>query len=164
MVVNKYDNAKFVEIGVWMGKSACYMGTKIKEAHKNIQFDAIDTFEGTAGSLVHQPIVEENGGSVFQKFQRNVRALHLQDYIRPVINDSIQASKDYVNESIDFIFIDGDHSYDAVRADIVTWTPKLKKDGIIAGHDIDAPEVKRAVESVFGNTWKQKGNCWIYEN
>ena len=34
----------------------------------------------------------------------------------------------------EIIFIDGDHSYDAVKLDIKSWSPKLKNDGIICGH------------------------------
>ena len=43
-MANKFNNAKFVEIGVWKGKSAVFMAEKIKESRKNIQFWAIDTF------------------------------------------------------------------------------------------------------------------------
>lgn len=37
--------------------------------------------------------------------------------------------------SLDFAFIDADHTYDAVRADIGAWWPKIRVGGILAGHD-----------------------------
>jgi predicted O-methyltransferase YrrM len=65
--------------------------------------------------------------------------------------------------SLDFVFIDGDHSYNAVSADIVSWIPKLKKGGLLSGHDYANPdylfgdEVKRAVDTAVEN------NCWTLE-
>jgi len=41
--------------------------------------------------------------------------------------------------SLDFCFIDGDHRYEAVKEDIIAWTPKLRKGGILSGHDYDYP-------------------------
>lgn len=39
------------------------------------------------------------------------------------------------DESLDFIYIDANHSYDYVKADLEMWYPKLKKGGILSGHD-----------------------------
>jgi|ETNvirenome_6_85_1030632.scaffolds.fasta_scaffold08475_2 hypothetical protein len=36
---------------------------------------------------------------------------------------------------MDFVYIDGDHSYEAVKQDIADWWPKIKQGGILAGHD-----------------------------
>ena len=49
--------------------------------------------------------------------------------------------------TIDFIFIDGDHSYEACKADIAAWAPLVKKGGVIAFHDFGsrADGVTRAI-------------------
>ena len=47
--------------------------------------------------------------------------------------------------SLDFVFIDADHSTESVRSDIKNWTPKLKPSGWLMGHDIDWPSVREAV-------------------
>eukprot|EP00971_Amphidinium_carterae_P228524 4532571-Amphidinium_carterae.1 len=39
------------------------------------------------------------------------------------------------NRSLDLVFIDGDHSYEAVKRDIALWTPKVACRGILSGHD-----------------------------
>lgn len=48
----------------------------------------------------------------------------------------------------DFIYLDGDHRYAAVRADIEAWWPKLSDRGMLAGHDYsdDLPGVQQAVD------------------
>lgn len=48
---------------------------------------------------------------------------------------SMDAVKDFKDETIDFVYIDGDHSFQSVTNDIAEWTWKVKKGGIIAGHD-----------------------------
>ena len=37
--------------------------------------------------------------------------------------------------SLDFVFIDGNHKYEAVKEDISDWAPKVRKGGIVSGHD-----------------------------
>jgi hypothetical protein len=57
-------------------------------------------------------------------------------------------------EILDFVFIDADHSYEAVKADIAAWLPKIRNGGWITGHDYDPekfPGVVRAVEESFAD-------------
>lgn len=48
---------------------------------------------------------------------------------------SMEALCDIADESLDFVFIDADHTYDAVKEDINGWTPKVRKGGVVSGHD-----------------------------
>jgi len=41
----------------------------------------------------------------------------------------------FEDESLDFVYIDANHSYDHIKADMEMWYPKLKKGGIFSGHD-----------------------------
>jgi hypothetical protein len=50
--------------------------------------------------------------------------------------------------SLDFVFIDADHGTDAVRRDILAWSPKLKPTGWLIGHDINWPTVRAAVDQL----------------
>lgn len=65
--------------------------------------------------------------------------------IKSFSNDAVNNFK---NESLDFIYIDANHSYDAVTADLKLWSKKVKKGGIISGHDYarNTREVVRAVK------------------
>jgi hypothetical protein len=59
---------------------------------------------------------------------------------------SVEAARDFENESIDFVFIDGDHEFQAITNDIAEWIKKVKKGGIISGHDYG-----RSHDGQFGN-------------
>jgi len=48
---------------------------------------------------------------------------------------SIDAMKRFDDESLDFVYIDANHEYKYVMEDIVGWWRKIKKQGILAGHD-----------------------------
>lgn len=85
--------------------------------------------------------------------------VNIFDNIKYLHGDSKTLHTIFYNESVDFIYIDGDHSYEGVRADINNYTKKLKKgNSFIGGHDyIDAwPGVVSAVDEAFPEKTKQK--------
>lgn len=49
--------------------------------------------------------------------------------------DSMDARYDVQDESLDFVYIDGDHSWDYVVSDIIWWAKKVRYGGIVSGHD-----------------------------
>lgn len=61
---------------------------------------------------------------------------------------SLEAAKSFVVNTLDFVYIDADHSYESVRDDMAAWWPKVRGGGILAGHDYDShtPGVIRAVD------------------
>jgi len=82
---------------------------------------------------------------------------------------SQEASELFKDESLDFIYIDGDHHYDFIKADIALYWPKVKKGGMLGGHDMDAEflGVCRAVVE-FANKNKlticgNQNEWWIFK-
>jgi len=53
---------------------------------------------------------------------------------------SVDASKDFEDNSLDFVFLDADHTYEGIKADIMAWLPKVKDGGWICGHDYENPD------------------------
>lgn len=69
---------------------------------------------------------------------------------------SVVAAHQINDGSLDFAFLDADHSYEGVRDDIAAWLPKVRKGGWLGGHDYandmleyDFSGVKRAVDEAF---------------
>lgn len=58
---------------------------------------------------------------------------------------SDEAVVEFEDESVDFIFVDGDHKYAQVLKDCQNYYPKVKKGGLFCGHDWSLPEVNKAV-------------------
>ena len=109
--INK-PNYKFVEIGAWKGRSAAYMGAEI-EFHSRfyrdkykISLDTIDTFEG---SEEHQELLKDEEESLYDTCKKQIEPVC--DYVNIIKGDSVETSSRYEDESLDFVFIDGDHSY-----------------------------------------------------
>lgn len=48
---------------------------------------------------------------------------------------SVEGAKQFDDESLDFVYIDANHEYKFVKEDIEAWTPKVRKGGIVSGHD-----------------------------
>ena len=77
--------------------------------------------------------------------------------ISKIKKNSSDASLEFEEETLDLVYIDGAHDYENTVNDIVKWYPKLKRGGILAGHDYRYdPQIKvyEAVNEIFGNDHK----------
>ena len=62
---------------------------------------------------------------------------------------SVDAAKDFIDECLDWVYIDSDHGYGFVKEDIESWFPKVRKGGVVSGHDyIKARETLRPGDGV----------------
>jgi len=159
------DNSLFVEIGSWKGTSSTYMGVELINANKkNTKFVCIDTWgENDDGEYLSEDSIINN--TVYQEFLNNIKPLQEEGLnIIPIKNRSDLAVTEFADNSIDFIYIDGSHLYENVKNDILLYLSKMKNNSIIAGHDWQSDDVRRAVEECFGKdkiTLNQ--NTWIIQ-
>ena len=92
----------------------------------------------------------EDGRSNFHLIEQSFRTMAKNyDNIEIIKNFSKHASFGFRNKSLDFVYIDGDHNYNAVVEDIEHWQPKIKSGGYIAGHDIIIYDVLYAVQKTL---------------
>lgn len=153
----------FVEVGTWQGNSAAYMAVEIINSGKNIKFDCIDIWGRYSidGLNTKNPeLLPEN--TVEELFLKNIEPV--KHVVNPIKLSSVEGAELYKINSLDFVFIDANHVYEAVRDDLQAWFPKVKTGGIIAGHDYyNDPGVKKAVDGFFGEKNIQLGEgCWVY--
>lgn len=91
----------------------------------------------------------------------------LDDKIRYIQGDSSNSAKMFKDESFDIIFIDADHSYTAAKKDILAWLPKVRKGGVLAGHDFNVRYygVIKAVDEVLDidNIKIEDDSVWIFK-
>lgn len=113
------------EIGTHRGKNAASLLARMP----NLTLFMIDPYGGDPEhSLFYQECVTETA------FAANRR--------RIVHAYSPQAADQFSINQFDFVFIDGDHSFDAALADFYAWWPKVKSGGWLFGHDYQHPQEK----------------------
>ncbi len=156
-MVKKFDNGIFVEVGSWKGASA-YMAVEIINQNKNISFFCVDTWEGSVENKWSPSVVNK---TLYNEFKDNMSLV--EGGYTPIRKPSLTAANYFEDNTLDFVFIDASHQYADVLNDIKCWLPKMHKGGIIAGHDIDLPDVMKAVDETLGlQNVIQQENCWIY--
>lgn len=156
------NGSKIVEVGSWKGRSTSYMSVEIYNSEKDIEFYCVDTWEGGPDHQGREELSE-----LYNVFLNNMKPV--EGYYIPLRDTSLNVSKKFEDESLDFVFIDASHEYEDVKNDILAWLPKVKPGGILAGHDYYPegcydwfPGVKKAVNECLNN-FETSENCFIYE-
>lgn len=77
----------------------------------------------------------------FRKAKKRLSKFNVR-FIREISNDAV---KHFKKNSIDYVYIDGLHTYEQIKKDIENYFPILKKGGIMAGNDIERPKIAKAL-------------------
>lgn len=139
---------KIVEIGCFLGRSTSAIGSNTKGFVL-----AVDDFFGPRDTYLVVDGIEPKGKSpeiqhrLYTQFCLNVHDLINTGRIKPLVADHGNISIDFVP---DMVFIDGSHDYLDVLDDLRYWKDKIKRGGIICGHDIQFLDVERAVRQIIG--------------
>lgn len=129
------------EIGSYVGASACCFGAAVaaKKSMETPKIFCIDTWQNDA--------MTEGGRDTWKEFQNNTSAYEkLIVPVRGFSTEVIGQLKSQVS-SLDLLFIDGDHSYEGVKADWEAYKDLLHEGSTVVFHDIGwAEAVKRVVQ------------------
>lgn len=130
-----------VEIGSWCGESAKIM------ADAGATVFCIDHWQGSEGDPTKEAVQRHGSDKIFKTFLANIDFR----FMRSIFigrGDSLWWAKMWPFP-VDMVYIDADHRYEAVIADIVSWRRHVKEGGILAGHDYGTfPGVTRAVDEI----------------
>jgi predicted O-methyltransferase YrrM len=152
------ENGRVVEIGSWKGRSTVAICSAL-EAVPGARITAVDTFEGDSSTASVVGEIDTSG--LYDAFRENTREFPFLDVVR---GQSLAAAATFADGSIDWLFVDADHTYESVRADIAGWAPKVRPGGLFSGHDFGAwPGVTQAVLEAFGDV-EHVANVWHTRN
>ena len=99
----------YVELGVKLGQSLSYVVVEALNQNKNITAFAIDPWEDK---------------DTYKLFLKNIEPI--KDYVTIVKSYSNKEFIKFEDNSIDLLFVDGDHTYEAVYEDCINWYSKVR--------------------------------------
>jgi len=127
------ENSVFVEIGTWEGGFAedLLIYTNCKKLYC---VDPYRHFDNDEYPDSMNNLTQNDFDNVFEKTKN--RLSKYGDRVEFIRELSVDAAKKFADESIDFAYIDGNHDFLYVDADIKAWFPKIKKGGYLCGDDV----------------------------
>lgn len=147
MLIDKFQVTSVIEIGSFIGLSACWFAERVESV------TCIDVFDkDMLGSVMRDAMRvaarDEAMDNMYDLFLANTKAYpNISSYKM----DSLKAATE-LDVTADLVYLDADHSYEGVSADIAAWTPHARK--VICGDDNTAqwPSVTRAATEIGANT------------
>lgn len=132
-----------VEIGTNMGGSLfCF--TKV--AQQNALIISIDLPEGLGGG--GYPLYRSD---FYYSFASKNQKMYLWRLDSHEANTLSKLKETLNGQKIDFLFLDGDHSYEGIKQDFEWYSPLVKSGGVVAFHDI---------KPSLPDNWIQVGRFW----
>lgn len=113
-----------VEIGSWKGRSTTWLASGARLAGRRVY--AVDP---------HRHSREDPRATTLDEFVGNLARNALADVVEPLIMTSEEAAA-RIAGPVELLFIDGDHSYEAVQRDAELWLPRLTDGGLVMFHDV----------------------------
>jgi predicted O-methyltransferase YrrM len=128
-----------VEIGSYLGSSAACIAAAIR--HRKGHLFCVDTWKNDA--------MNEGPRDTFSEFLRNTAPW--RTHITPLRGLSAEVAGSF-DRVVDFLFVDGDHSYGGCCQDVGSWLPKLRSGGSLVLHDYPrAAGVARVVKEILNS-------------
>ena len=142
-VVDRLIKENNLEFGAELGVQSGYLFFHLLDTHPNLILFGVDAWMG-------------NNQAAYAKMKKEVNE-KVVDYKNGMIMNMTtnEAAAKTPDESLDFVFIDADHSYPACKIDMEKWMSKVKVGGYIIGHDCEVSSVRRALEEVFGKNYQK---------
>lgn len=143
-----------LEIGSYVGASACYLVAGLARVDGHLF--CVDTW--------HNETMPGGERDTFDEFLRNTS--NVKKWISVIRKKSGELNIDDTSKQLDFVFIDGDHSYLSVKTDFECTSRWVSEDGIVVFHDSNFEGVSRIIgEALASGKWEIGGHVvnlfWI---
>lgn len=130
-LINSEKMTTYAEVGVWEGEMAKQI---IENCHTLKKIILIGPYNAILGYL-HGKIYKKGMQDRVDKAKEIMLKRTDSPKVKRIFKQSVNDASNLMDESIDLVFIDAQHAYEYVKQDLDAWFPKIKKGGIIAGHD-----------------------------
>jgi hypothetical protein len=150
------DHGYTVEIGVYRGRSLMSVADIIKR--KQLCVLAVDLFS--------QPFLNDFATDRQVRVWETARDFGINENVVLKNTPSVLGAQRQISSSFDLVFIDADHLYESVKADIEAWSPMIRRGGILCGHDYEGGTIGviEAVVEHFGRQVPKFGSTiWQVE-
>lgn len=139
------------KVGAEIGTEQGMYAEVLCRFNPEVKLFCIDPWQTYQGYREHVTQTKLND---FYEITKNRLARYNFELIRKF---SIDAAKDFPDNYLDFVYIDANHEYRHVVDDLSEWTPKVRKGGIVSGHDFirrknNDKQLMHVVHAVIGYT------------
>lgn len=165
-VILKHKTKKMIEIGVWKGHFTKRILGNPKVAKTMKEYWAVDTWEVLDPIHGRLSRVDQEKWDDVYRYCCNLMMYFPQLKIMKM--KSLEAIKIFPKGYFDLVYVDASHQYEDVLEDIKAWLPKVRKGGLMTGHDYNHPTrgdlagVTRAVDEIFGKGKVQTGDDTVW--
>lgn len=128
--------APIVEVGSWKGRSTVVLATAaMSQRHRDWWAEplvhAVDTFEGSPEQWARN---KGQKFSLYPAFEANLAKAGVSACVATWRGRSVEVARQW-HGPVGLLFLDGDHAYESVAADVEAWAPHLRAGGYLAMHD-----------------------------
>lgn len=152
-VINEQGWTLGAEIGVYRGEMLFW----VLDHCPKVSIIAVDAWMALPDGC---PTYEDWDHAGNERTVRKEARIYDPGRVRILKATSQYAARGIMDASLDFVFIDADHRTEAVRADIKAWSPKVRRDGWIMGHDYTWESVRTAVDEAFPEVRRGRDSVW----
>lgn len=150
-IAELYPKGFGVEVGVQEGKFSKFIleNWDCETLFLVDPWEYFEEYNNDVGSVSQEEHLNNLNKTINNTLDHSDKLEIIRDY-------SVNASEEFIDESLDFVYLDARHDKIGIGEDIQAWWPKVAKGGILAGHDYtdliwkdNHIEVKSVVDDFF---------------
>lgn len=161
--LSKLINEKNLKVGVELGVAAARHSEYILLNTNVDKLWSIDRWEHVVGYDDDMNLPQDKHDELYEYAKEKLKKFNERSEILRL--DTAEASSRFLDKSLDFVYVDADHSYEGCKRDLLAWIPKIKSGGYITGHDANIQTVAQAVFDALThfnlkNPYILGDSCW----
>jgi hypothetical protein len=147
-LITKHKWTRGAELGVWQCNAFGYL----LRAFPNLFMYGVDHWRA-------EGIYADKDMAASEKMALDIAAEYSERCII-IKSDTVSAAADIADSSLDFVFIDASHDTESVTKDIRAWRRKVRKGGMLTGHDANLSSVTAALDAELPGWKLDDGHVW----